>query len=159
MKTITDRHFERIDEFFVNEFIEEGLILDGCIINIFDVVSVNFIGKVEIRNCILSEFKILGCWFEGGLSFSHNIVKSPINYEMGGHNKEVFELNGNIFNGFFSFFDCQFDAEERIENNIFMQGSDLLYKEQKGFDNSFTNGLILTNNLGRLDIMECTTCN
>ena len=144
MKTITDRHFERIDEFFVNEFIEEGLILDGCIINIFDVVS---------------EFKILGCWFEGGLSFSHNIVKSPINYEMGGHNKEVFELNGNIFNGFFSFFDCQFDAEVRIENNIFMQGSDLLYKEQKGFDNSFNNGLILTNNLGRLDMMECTACN
>ena len=119
MKTITDRHFERIDEFFVNEFIEEGLILDGCIINIFDVV----------------------------------------NYEMGGHNKEEFELNGNIFNGFFSFFDCQFDAEVRIENNIFMQGSDLLYKEQKGFDNSFNNGLILTNNLGRLDMMECTACN
>lgn len=40
-----------------------------------------------------------------------------------------------------------------------MQGSDLLYKEQKGFDNSFNNGLILTNNLGRLDMMECTACN
>jgi len=63
-----------------------------------------------------------------------------------------FVLERNLFNGFFSFFDCQFEGNVIVKDNIFKKGSDLLLKEDKGFDNLFERQLIIENNIGHLDM-------
>lgn len=130
----------------------EDVKISNSIINEMNFVSLVFPKKVYISNCIIDKFVIYSCWFQGGLHFVDNIVLSDIDYQMGGHNIEDFILENNIFNGFFGFFDCQFKGDVMIRNNIFKKGSDLLYKENKGFDNLFEGQLIIENNIGRLDV-------
>ena len=50
------------------------------------------------------------------------------------------------------FFDCQFEGNVIIKDNIFKKGSDLFLNENKGFDNSFERQLVVENNIGRLDM-------
>ncbi len=78
---------------------------------------------------------------------------SDIDYQMGGHNNEEMVISDNIFYGFFSFFDCIFEKQLIVKNNIFKKGTDLLARENKGFDNCFNGGVILTDNIGPLNVM------
>lgn len=54
----------------------------------------------------------------------------------------------------FSFFDCHFEGGVLVKDNIFFKNSDLLAKEYMGFDNIFANGIIIENNVGRLDVLN-----
>ena len=51
------------------------------------------------------------------------------------------------------FFDCIFEKQLIVKNNIFKKGTDLLTRENKGFDNCFNGGVILTDNIGPLNVM------
>ena len=73
---------------------------------------------------------------------------------MGGHNKEKIVFERNIFNGFFSFFDCQFEEEIVVRENVFSKNSDLLVIEEKGFDNSFDKGYTVEDNVGKFDLLQ-----
>ena len=77
---------------------------------------------------------------------------SDIDYQMGGHNNEKMVISNNIFHGFFDFFDCHFEKQLTVENNIFMKGTDLVLRENKGFDNYFHGGVVLTGNIGELNV-------
>lgn len=130
----------------------ENINISNSIIDELNFTSLIFSKKVCICNCIIDKFAIHSSWFEGGLHFVDNIVLSDIDYQMGGHNVADFILERNIFNGFFSFFDCQFEGNVIIKDNIFKKGSDLFLNENKGFDNSFERELVVENNIGRLDM-------
>lgn len=67
---------------------------------------------------------------------------------MGGHNKKEIMIKGNVFEGAFNFFDCHFEEKITLMNNNFLKGCDILYKENKGFDNIFANGLFIEKNIG-----------
>ena len=71
---------------------------------------------------------------------------------MGGHNAEPIIVLGNIFSEFVNFFDCQFDNDLEIRNNIFLKGSNLLGNLDEGFKNTFERNIILENNLGFLNL-------
>lgn len=143
---------KNIDIFDCSELNESSTcyILNSTIKTInFDLFEPNF--QIIIENCKIDNFLIHSCWFKGGLLFKNNEVKNYIDYQMGGHNELPIILDGNIFNGFVNFFDCQFYSQLEVINNTFMKGSNLLGNLEEGFKNTFNNDVILKNNIGNLD--------
>jgi len=132
----------------------EQIILSSLIIEKLDLGFREFNTSVIIENCIVEELIIHSCWFSEGLIFKNNIVKKDIDYQMGGHNNKSMEISNNIFYGFFNFFDCEFDNQIIINNNIFKNGSNLLGNTGKGFQNIFKKGIIAENNIGDIKIND-----
>ncbi len=152
MIEIKNKVIERIDENTVDGLGNEGMSLEHCVIHVLDLISIEFHGKVTIRNCIIDKLNLHCTWFAEGLEFMGNIVMSDIDYQMGGHNNDVMVISDNIFHGFFDFFDCHFENQLNVENNVFMKGTDLILRENKGFDNYFHGGLVLSGNIGKLNV-------
>lgn len=154
MKLIENQLIKYLDYNTIKEYINESWSLSNCVIELLDINALEFSKEVIITNCVIHKLIIYSCWFSGGLKFSNNVVLSDIDYQMGGHNKEEVRFESNIFNGFFSFFDCQFDAKLIVKNNVFIHGTDLFTKENKGFDNLFEHGFIVEGNIGELDVFN-----
>ena len=133
-------------------FAQEELIIESCVINNIEWNCFNPNFFISINNCIINKLHIYCAWFEGGFFFKNNIVKETVNYEMGGHNKKPFIMDGNVFLGFIDFFDCQFDAEVNITNNVFTKGTSLLGNKGQGFSNLFEHGYAIEGNIGKLDL-------
>lgn len=152
MIEIKNKVIERIDENTVDGLGNEGMSLEHCVIHVLDLSTIEFHGKVTIRNCIIDKLNLHCTWFAEGLEFMGNIVMSDIDYQMGGHNNDVMVISDNIFHGFFDFFDCHFENQLNVENNIFMKGTDLILRENKGFDNYFHGELVLSSNIGKLNV-------
>jgi hypothetical protein len=152
MIEIKNKVIERIDENTVDGLGNEGMSLEHCVIHVLDLSTIEFHGKVTIRNCIIDKLNLHCTWFAEGLEFMGNIVMSDIDYQMGGHNNDVMVISDNIFHGFFDFFDCHFENQLNVENNVFMKGTDLILRENKGFDNYFHGGLVLSSNIGKLNV-------
>lgn len=131
----------------------EELVLDNCLVEEFSFVGVEFLRQVSIHRSIIKQLEIYGSWFVGGLNFTNNIVLSFVDYQAGGHNEKEFVLSGNIFCKHFRFFDCHFEEKVIVENNLFVEGTDLLAKENPGFDNIFGKGIDVHHNKGPLDLM------
>ena len=152
MIEIKNKVIERIDENTFDGLGNEGMSLEHCVIHVLDLSTIEFHGKVTIRNCIIDKLNLHCTWFAEGLEFMGNIVMSDIDYQMGGHNNDVMVISDNIFHGFFDFFDCHFENQLNVENNVFMKGTDLILRENKGFDNYFHGGLVLSSNIGKLNV-------
>ena len=153
MMEIKNKIIERIDANTNGGHDSEGMILEHCVIGVLDLSTIEFHGKVTIRNCIIDKLNLHCTWFATGLVFMGNIVMADIDYQMGGHNNEEMVISNNLFHGFFSFFDCIFEKQLTVKENIFLKGTDLLTRENKGFDNCFFGGLVLSGNIGKLNIM------
>ncbi|MHB9148132.1 MAG: hypothetical protein ACYC2U_07105 [Candidatus Amoebophilus sp.] len=127
----------------------------NCIINSIDLIGA-FELKVHliIKNCIINNFQIHSCWFVNGLTIRNSIIVNFIDYQMGGHNTQPIILEGNVFLGFFNFFDCQFEDIIKLKNNVFEKGTNLLGNKGEGFENRFEKGWVIENNIGRTDINE-----
>ena len=67
--------------------------------------SLEFMGEVVVDGCEINELVVYCSWFAAGLKFRRNVVLSDVDYQMGGHNRGPIEISGNVFCGFFSFFD------------------------------------------------------
>ncbi|WP_207513879.1 hypothetical protein [Longitalea luteola] len=127
--------------------------LINCIIDTVDLIGV-FELKVYliIENCVINNFEIHSCWFVHGLLLKNSIVKNYVDYQMGGHNKNPIIIEGNVFSGFFNFFDCQFEDIVVLTNNVFEKGTNLLGNTGEGFENSFASGFSVENNVGKVNI-------
>jgi len=143
-----------IDVFRLEDIIGNSSVhLINCIVD-----TVNFTGAFElnsylrIENCIINSFLIHSCWFNNGLLLKNCIIKNYVDYQMGGHNAEPILIEGNIFNDFVNFFDCQFEEVIEIKNNIFVKGSNLLGNKGEGFENTFDDGWIVKQNMGNIDL-------
>lgn len=147
---IKNEHIELLNSDMIST--ADSLYLYESIIGTIDLVGVEMKNEVVIHDCIIQNLLIDACWFRNGLSFMSNIVKSDIDYQAGGHNNKNITISKYIYHGFYSFFDCQFDEKPILTNNIFLKGCDVLYLENKGFDNRFENGFIIENNIGRVDV-------
>ncbi|NDV80282.1 hypothetical protein [Dysgonomonas sp. 511] len=131
------------------DLIESASYNVSCIVvEDMDLRFEHFQELLNIENCIIENLQLDATWFLQGLIFKNNIVKNTITYEMGGHNKEIISFERNIFCGFFHFLDCHFENKVIFRDNIFEEGSNLLGNRGKGFQNTFTNGIIVENNIG-----------
>lgn len=116
----------------------------------FDFFEFNF--EIVIENCIINNFSIHSCWFVKGLTFRCNHVMNYVDYQMGGHNEVPVIISENIFHGFVSFFDCHFENQLVLENNLFIKGSNLLGNKDEGFANIFNSVVVIDNNIGNVDL-------
>ncbi|GHV23971.1 hypothetical protein FACS1894174_10200 [Bacteroidia bacterium] len=71
---------------------------------------------------------------------------------MGGHNMKTILIEGNIFNEFVNFFDCQFNELIELKSNIFHKGSNILGNRNEGFKNNFKKGYINEKNIGNINL-------
>ena len=144
---------ERIDETNYQQYLDDGvLVITDTLVEEIDFIGYNFSEKVVIRNCLIRNLHITGCWFEGGLIFEQCVVTDFTEHEMGGHNEEEIHIRYNVFCCFFDCFDCQFHAKVFVHNNIFIKGTSLKGNAGKPFENSFDNGLEEYDNIGKLDL-------
>jgi hypothetical protein len=129
--------------------------LVNCIIGTIDLIGV-FELKVHliIESCIINSFQIHSCWFVNGLVLKNSIITNNVDYQMGGHNINPIVVDGNVFSGFFNFFDCQFENVVELKNNVFKKGTNFLGNKGEGFENRFANGWVVENNVGNIDINE-----
>lgn len=126
--------------------------LINCKIDTIDLVGVFHLNvEVKIEDCLINELKIHSCWFTKGLLLKNCIVKNYVDYQMGGHNTKPILIEGNIFNEFVNFFDCQFEDIVEVKNNIFIKGTNLIGNKGEGFENTFYKGLIENQNLGNIN--------
>jgi hypothetical protein len=116
----------------------------------FDFLESNF--EIVIENCIINNFSIHSCWFVKGLTFKNNHIMNYVDYQMGGHNEMPVNITGNIFHDFVSFFDCHFENQLVLKNNLFLKGSNLLGNKDEGFANIFNSDVIIENNMGNIDL-------
>ncbi len=108
----------------------EHLVIENCIVKIYDSVGVHFNGKVIIRNSIFLE---------------------KFHFTDGGHNKEEVIIENNVFNCFADFFDEYFIAKFIMKNNVFNDGTNLLAYKGASYEVMFKEGCEIENNIGRLD--------
>lgn len=129
--------------------------LINCIINTIDLIGVFELNvHLIIENCIITNFKIHSCWFVNGLLLKNCIIRNYVDYQMGGHNVHIIVIEGNVFLGFFNFFDCQFENRIELKNNVFIKGTNFLGNRGEGYENSFVKGWLAENNVGRIDVNE-----
>ncbi len=127
--------------------------LVNCVIDTIDLIGVFELNvHLIIENCIINNFKIHSCWFLNGLLLRNCIINNYVDYQMGGHNESPIIFEGNVFSGFFNFFDCQFENVIELKNNVFVKGSNLLGNKNEGFHNTFDNGIIQENNVGGIGL-------
>lgn len=129
----------------------DGLIISNSFVETLNLQFHRFKSFVKIENCIINQLNIHSCWFTEGLSLENNIILSPIDYQMGGHNKKPIVVTNNIFGGFFNFFDCHFEDIVTIEGNVFKDGSNILGNIDKGFKNTFEKNFFVRNNIGEIN--------
>ncbi len=124
--------------------------LSKCFIKTIDFMTGNINIPIIVENCFIENFEILSCWFDQGLALKNCHIKNYIDYQMGGHNHKPILIDGNVFENFFNFFDCQFIELIEVKNNIFLKGSNLLGNINEGFQNTFEMQPIVKNNIGNL---------
>lgn len=151
-KEFVNKHIGRLSDDEAQKYEKTGLYIDGCVIDDISLLACVFEKPVEIRNCVIRNINIYNAWFKEGLTFDGNVVLGTIDYQTGGHNRKPYVMTNNIFKEEVRFFDCIFEAEVRIIGNIFEKGTDILTKENPGFDNRFEHGIVTENNIGKLDI-------
>ena len=93
MIAIKHKVIERIDEGSFAILGNEGMLLEHCVIHTLDLSTIEFHGKVTIRNCIIDKLNLHCTWFAAGLDFTGNVVMSNIDYQMGGHNNEMMAIS------------------------------------------------------------------
>lgn len=127
--------------------------LINCIIHKIDLIGAFELNvHLKLENCIINSLEIHSCWFVKGLILKNCVVISYVDYQMGGHNLGTIIIDGNVFNSFVNFFDCQFESRVEIRNNVFQKGTNLFGNKEEGFENTFVAGWLAEKNVGALDV-------
>ena len=145
---IQNRIIDELSNDFFDKILDGDIFIENCIIKKLECFSLTFRGSLTVRNCLIEEFRLITAFFDGGFSLKGNVVLSDADFQAI-HNYKKMEVEGNVFHGFFKFFDCIFEAPLEVRDNVFLKGSDLLVKGD--VDNSFYEGVIAENNIGTLD--------
>lgn len=163
MVKIQKKYIEKLDSPFLKEYfndfidikeckLNEPLIIEDSIIDLFDLSAFNFYSDVIIQNCIIKEFKISYALFYNGLSFSNNVVFNDVEYECGGRNKSLFIIEKSVFYGFLNISYCDFEDVVYFNDNCLFKGSNILGNQNKGYVNKFNFGIFAERNIGKIDL-------
>lgn len=151
---IIGQHIILVDNSNTEAHTGEEILIEDCIIDNIDAWALHFTQHVTIKNCIIHKLSLLETFFDKGLTFLNNIVMSEIQYNVSLDNYGTFNISGNVFMEFCSFFDCEFNGPFRLCNNVFRNNSDMLFKENAQWDPVFKSELTIKNNIGRLDVIK-----
>ena len=118
----------------------------------FESSMIQFSERVEIIQCIVINFDIYASLFIGGLRIENVIVKCPVKWMAGGHNKQPIILKDCVFEEFVDFEDCCFDHEIIFENVQFIKGTNFLGNKGTPVEVSFEFKPKMVDVTGELDI-------
>ena len=130
-------------QFDLNNKIE----IKNTVIDTIDFRYSIFKEPVSLDNCLISNLLIHSSFFTKGLHINNCIIKEKIQFEMGGHNSCPIVIQNSIFCDLFVFFDCIFDSQLIIKNNIFIKGSTLFNNS-----NTFAVEPDICENIGTMEI-------
>ncbi|UTA66458.1 hypothetical protein [Emticicia sp. 21SJ11W-3] len=150
---IENQNIDILSQKDINDYTSMHVI--NCVINTIDLIGAFELNiHLVVENCLINNLKIHSCWFVNGFLLKNCILKSYVDYQMGGHNAYPVIIDGNVFLEFLNFFDCQFENIIEIKNNVFVKGTNLLGNKGEGFENSFAMGWLAENNVGDIDLNE-----
>lgn len=111
---------------------EKCILIDNCIIDIFDGTVTEFQRPVVFRNTRFKDCKFLYSYFLEGLLIKNYTFDSYLDLQAGGHNKigHPIIIENNTFIRFVSFLDCWYKGEVSICNNNFIKGTNIESKKQ-----------------------------
>ncbi|KUG06430.1 hypothetical protein [Solirubrum puertoriconensis] len=90
--------------------------------------GVSFECAVTLLQTHFIQADFIFAYFLQGLHIEGCTFDTYLDFQAGGHNKPGFPvcLLANEFSGFVNFFDCCYEAEVVVEDNVFRQGTNLL---------------------------------
>ncbi|SHE65507.1 hypothetical protein [Pedobacter caeni] len=138
---------------------DKEMIIENCIIENLVCISIQFNKQVTIKNTHIKAASFDFCYFIGGLIIDSCQFDEYLDFNAGGHNSKgnFIIINGNHFRGFVNFFDCWFNGEISVNNNLFESGTNIL---SKTLWVSFDVPIVAQNNIGDLSIeSECKSEN
>lgn len=134
---------------------DKEIIIENCIIENLFCIGTQFNKHVAMKNTYVKAASFDFCYFIGGLIIDNCVFDEYLDFNAGGHNSKgnFITINGNRFRGFVNFFDCWFNGEISVNNNIFESGTNIL---SKTLWVSFDVPITAHNNVGDLGIeSEC----
>ncbi|WP_316835637.1 hypothetical protein [Pedobacter nutrimenti] len=134
---------------------DKEIIIENCVIENLICISIQFNKHITVKNTYVKAASFDFCYFIGGLIIDNCIFDEYLDFNAGGHNSKgnFITINGNRFRGFVNFFDCWFNGEVSVNNNIFESGTNILSKMQWV---AFDFPIEARNNVGDLSIeSEC----
>ena len=103
----------------------EEIYIRDCIIEDLSLGFATFAYPVTIEKCIIGTIRLHSTWFMQGLTLKNCIVKGKVEYEAG-ENRQSIIIRNNIFLEPFIFWDCYFEADIIVQENIFSKDCSLL---------------------------------
>lgn len=107
---------------------DKEIIIENCIIENIVCISIEFNKQVTIKNTYVKAASFDFCYFIGGLVIDNCVFDKYLDFNAGGHNLKgnFIIINCNHFHGFVNFFDCWFNGEISVSNNVFKNGTNIL---------------------------------
>lgn len=132
---------------------DKEVVFENCIIEQFSGSTTQFDKSVRLTNCQFKNCQFVSTYFFGGLIIDNCNFDNYLDFQAGGHNKagNSICITNSIFYGFVNFFDCWYENEMTISNNIFHKGTNLLGKPHN-IPVSFDIEPIIKNNVGLLNL-------
>lgn len=130
---------------------EKEVVIENCIIEYFSGSVTQFEKPVRLINSHFRKCQFVFTYFLGGLTIDNCTFDNYLDFQAGGHNKaECLEIINNNFKGFVNFFDCWFENEVTISDNIFDKGTNL-FGNPNNIPVTFDKEPVIKDNVGRLD--------
>lgn len=129
--------------------------IENCTVEAFSCVMVQFGKPVKLFNCHFKKCNFIFSYFFGGLIIEDCVFDDYLDFSSGGHNKMGMPVSiaNNTFKGFVNFFDCIYDGEVTIANNIFIKNTNLLASPHN-IPVSYEVPPIIKENMGLLDMND-----
>jgi hypothetical protein len=137
--------------------IDKEIVIENCIVECLQISAIAFAKPMKFINCHFNECHFIFTCFLGGLFIDHCTFDHYVDFQSGGHNKDgnPVTITNNEFKGFVNFFDCWYESEVTISNNLFHKGTNLLGKLHD-IGVTFDIAPTIKDNTGQLDInSEC----
>lgn len=131
---------------------EKEVTIENCIVESFRGPGTQFEKQVKFVNSHFKDCNFIGAYFSSGLLIDNCTFDNYLDFQAGGHNKPVnpIVITDSIFFDFVNFFDCWFQSDVIIKNNVFQKGTNLLGKPN-GMTVTFEVNPIIENNKGQID--------
>lgn len=131
---------------------DKEVIFENCILDFFSGILTPFNKPVRLINCHFKKCHFSFSYFLGGLIIDNCTFESYLDFQAGGHNRKgnPVIITNNEFKDFVNFFDCWYEDEVIISNNIFHKGTNLLGKPHST-PVTFNIKAIIKDNIGQID--------
>lgn len=136
--------------------LNEELEISNCVITNCMMAGGYFRRKVTIENSLIFDLVAIGRYFDEGLKISSCVFVNGVSFEGTGCKNPQGDIiiENSIFQGFLDFFDAHYEGRLIFNNNILLQGTNILGNQELPIESIFKNGIEHKLNIGKLDISD-----